>query len=376
MGVHEAFRKQHDELQQCVAGLCRNKNEFHIYHRHIRHSRSAIILFNLLIWYMLFRFAGVKTLSVFFALLIGMGGLYEFFFLRRIEDRILKPIAKLKNGVEEIAKGNYHVSIESDVRNEIGLLIDSFNEMAQKLQEGERIQAEYENNRKTLVANISHDLKTPITAIQGYIEALTDEKQVSPEDRSKYLKIIYNNAAYMNKLINDLFLFSRLDMQKLTLQFSRVLARSFFSDLMEEFALELKETGAEFIYTDEKAPDCSINVDRKRLHQVFRNIIDNAVKYGSAESLSLRIALYSLDDFVCLDIRDNGPGIHPDKLPHVFERFYRIDAERTKDFTSTGLGLAIAKELVEAHGGKISVASAANAGTCFTVMLPAAPHIV
>lgn len=291
-------------------------------------------------------FSGLGDVPVLFSI----GGFLEFFFLRKLESRIFTPIDKLKNGLGEIAKGNYNIKVERSARNQIGLLIDTFNEMSQKLQESERIKAEYEENRKMLIANISHDLKTPITSIQGYIEAIAEGNSVPPENINKYLKIIHNNTAYMNKLIDDLFLFSKLDMQKLEFQFVTVSVRPFVNDLMEKFKLELEERGIAFDYRDNLEEDCTFNIDRKRLHQVFVNIIGNAVKYGPEQGLSIRTGLYRLDDFVYVDIKDNGPGIPEDKLPHIFDRFYRIDSERTKDFMSTGLGLAIAKELVEAHG--------------------------
>jgi len=242
--------------------------------------------------------------------------------------------------------------------------------MANKLQESEKIKAEYEENRKKLIANISHDLKTPITSIQGYIEAITEGNSMPPEDLSRYLKIIYNNTVYINRLIDDLFLFSKLDMQKLEFQFVNVNVRSFVNDMMEEFKLEFEEKNIRFDYYDRLSEDYSFNVDGKRLNQVFRNIIGNAEKYGLEQNVFIRTELYKFNDFVCIDIKDNGPGIPEDKLIHIFDRFYRIDTERTKDFMSTGLGLAIAKELVEAHRGRITVSSVENEGTCFTVMLP------
>ena len=134
-----------------------------------------------------------------------------------MEKRIIIPIEKLKIGVDEIAKGNFNVKVEYNSPNDLGLLIFSFNEMTQKLYESEKIQMEYEENRKTLVANISHDLKTPITAIQGYIEALLDGSVKNEDDKKKYLQTILHNTVYTNKLIDDLFLFSKLDMQKLDL---------------------------------------------------------------------------------------------------------------------------------------------------------------
>jgi signal transduction histidine kinase len=283
---------------------------------------------------------------------------------------VFVPIERLKKGVEEIARGNYGVRVECDVFNDITLLVASFNDMAQKLQEGERIKSGYEENRRTLIANISHDLKTPITAIQGYIEAIMDRNDLSARNIEKYLQVIYRNTTYMNKLIDDLFLFSKLDLQKLDFNFESIAVNHFMRDLMEEFRVELEENAVDFSYVDRTARECLVRIDRKRIHQVFRNIIGNAVKYGPDSGLSINAAMYGQDKQVCIDIKDNGPGIPPDRLPYIFDRFYRLDDERTKDVMSTGLGLAIARELVEAHGGSISADSKEGRGSCFTIVLP------
>ncbi|MDF2615080.1 MAG: signal transduction histidine kinase [Clostridia bacterium] len=358
------------EFEKCLREFHKSKIELHRMHRHARISPPIILVFNLLIWYLVFKYAGIREVSIFFAVLFTTGGFFEFFFLRKLEKRILSPIGKLKAGIEEIAAGNYNVKVESETYNQISLLIDSFNEMARKLQESERIKAEYEENRKALIANISHDLKTPITSIQGYIEAITEGSISATEDLSRYLKIIHNNAAYINKLIDDLFFFSKLDMQKLEFEFVSVNVQAFMMDLMEEFKLELEEKNIKFDYVDNLRADYSFNIDRKRLHQVFRNIIGNAEKHGTSKGLAIEAEVSDIDGFAAIKIKDNGPGISKDKLPHIFERFYRIDTERTKDLMSTGLGLAIAKELIEAHGGQISVSSVEDEGSCFTVMLP------
>ncbi|MDP4183206.1 MAG: HAMP domain-containing sensor histidine kinase [Bacillota bacterium] len=368
--LHAEFHRQEYELRKRLREFRRSKSEFHKMHRHVRLSPFIILIFNLLIWYLIFKYAGIKTVSVIFATLMTLGGLFEFIFLRKIENRLLIPIDKLKNGVEEIAKGNYNVKIESNIQSEISLLIDSFNDMAQKLQESEKIKNEYEENRKNLIANISHDLKTPITSIQGYIEAITEGNAASSENINKYLKIIYNNTAYMNKLIDDLFLFSKLDMEKLEFQFVELSVKPFVSDLMEEFKIELEERNVQFEYIDNLDVECRFIIDRKRIHQVFKNIIGNALKYGPEQNLSIKAELNKKDGYARISIKDNGPGISEDKLPHIFERFYRIDTERTKDFISTGLGLAIAKELIESHKGIITASSKENEGTCFTIMIP------
>jgi len=243
-------------------------------------------------------------------------------------------------------------------------------EMADKLRESERINSEYEENRKTLIVNISHDLKTPMTSIQGYIEIILEGGITQPDKLQRYLQTIYNNSTYMNKLIDDLFLFSKLDMDKMDFNYESLQVRPFMEDLMTEFKFELEEKNYGFSYQDKMEKDCLISIDGKRVYQAIRNIIGNAVKYGPENNLQVTVELYEQGDFACLDIQDNGPGIPEDKLPYIFERFYRIDTERSKDFMSTGLGLAITKELVEAQGGKISVSSSGDVGTCFTVCLP------
>lgn len=344
--------------------------EFQRAHRHFRYFRPAAVLFNILVLYLLFNWGGFKGIGIFLAVIIVIKEIFQFLFLLRLEKRIFTPIEKLKLGVDEIAKGNYNVKVEYPFPNDLGLLIGSFNEMAQKLYESEKLQTEYEENRKTLVANISHDLKTPITAIQGYIEALLDGSIENKNVKDKYLNTIHHNTVYINKLIDDLFLFSKLDMQKLDFSYENVQIVSFMKDFMEEYKFDLEEKNIKFEYVTQLEHEYCVSLDGKRFHQAFNNIISNAVKHGPEHNLSIKITVYQRGDVICLDIKDNGPGICAEKLPYIFDRFYRIDAERKKDYVCTGLGLAIAQELIEAHGGEITVSSKENEGTCFTIMLP------
>lgn len=365
---HAVFSRIHDHFHR------HHHDRFYRYHSYFRYVRPGFVIFNLLILYLLFSWAGIKGVGIFFAVLLSIKEIIQFFFLLSLEKRIFKPIEQLRRGVDEIAKGNYNINIECTTPNDLGLLIASFNEMAHKLSESEKIKAVYEENRKTLLVNISHDLKTPITAIQGYIEAVLDETVTTTEHRRKYLQTIYRNTMYINKLIDDLFLFSKLDMQKLDFQYEQVNIGSFMDDLMQEYKFDLEERKIQFRYTAQLSHDCAVSLDRKRFRQALDNIINNAVKHGKESYLSIQVAMHRQGDCICIDIRDNGRGIPPDKLPFIFDRFYRIDPERTKDLTSTGLGLAITKELIKAHGGDITVTSEENKGTCFSILLPILPN--
>jgi signal transduction histidine kinase len=388
--IHESRYNEQVELQRqlhdletsldALHGSRRHRNpfernvDFKNYYKHIRRSRYIFLIANITLWTLIFVLSGpMRGLRVFIlvlALITTLSSVFDLLFLMGVNKRVLKPVENLKKGVDEIMKGNYTVVVDPYSHSEVSSLIDDFNGMARKLYEDEKLQDEYEQNRKLLIANISHDLKTPITSIQGYIEAIKDQREIPPEKMEKYLAIIRNNSQYMNRLIDDLFLFSKLDMQKLEFDFTDVDIRKYMGDLMEEFRLELSERKAGLSYTDELHDESIMRIDPKRFHQVVRNIIGNAVKYGPKEGLSIGARLYTQGGSVCLDVTDNGPGIPEDQLGHVFERFYRVDAERTKDTESTGLGLAIAKELVAAHGGSIAVANAEPAGTRFTITLP------
>lgn len=361
------IRKYHEKHQH---GHEKFHREFKVVHRYIRFFRPIAIILNLLVIYLLFKWIGAKAIGIFFIGIFIIKDIVQIYMLSRIEKKILKPIEKLKVGVEQISKGNYEIRIKDNIQNEIGALIDDFNNMAQKLEDSEKTKIQYEENRKDLIVNISHDLKTPITSITGYVEAILEGAVDSPDKINKYLRTVHSNISYINNLIDDLFLFSKLDMQKIDFHFEKVQIKSYLGDVMEEFKFTLGERGVACDYIDRVPEGIKVNMDGKRIYQVIRNIIDNAVKYGPEVGLTISTEILVQEEFVVINIKDNGPGIEDEKVKNIFDRFYRIDIERTKDLASTGLGLAIAKELVEAHGGKIFVSSVINEGSCFTVMLP------
>lgn len=350
------------EVQEIHANFRKKAQKF-------RYFRVIFLIVNLAIFYLLYHFFNVKIIFILLLVFTVMREVGNFLFHARLEKQILQPIDTLIEGVEQIAKGNYDTEIFHPTRNKIQALIVSFNNMAKKLKKSEELQKEYEENRKLLIANISHDLKTPITSIQGYMEAIMDG--VVPNDKlESYFKTISTNTEYMNRLIDDLFLFSKIDMDKLDYHFEEVPIGAFTSDLMEEFSFEFAENNLSFSYKNKLESDFLVLMDRKRIHQAVQNIIGNAKKYGDEHDLAVHCEMERKHDQIELRIKDNGAGIPSDKLPYIFNRFYRVEKERTKNLMSTGLGLAIAKELIKGHGGVINVQSVEGEGSCFTILLP------
>lgn len=286
----------------------------------------------------------------------------------RMRNNIIRPLEHLQKGVEEVAGGNYGYTIDEEVPSSISGLFDSFNKMSHQLQDGQIIKEKYERNRNELIAGISHDLKTPITSILGYVEGINEGVANTEEKMQTYMDIIYNNAKYTNQLIDDLFLFSKLDINQVNYQFSPVGVKDYFEDIFVEKKIDLEEQGHKVSYQIAVEDAMSMAIDPKMIYRVVANIIGNAVKYNDKDQLDLALKLTQIDgshNSVHISITDNGAGIEKEQLDHIFDVFYRVDASRNKDIGGSGLGLSISRQLVEAHGGMIWAESEIGEGTTF-----------
>lgn len=342
------------------------REEFKRYHRYVRFSPFIFLIFNIIVFYFAVYYFNIKLPIYILIMFLGIIMLKEIgaiIYSRKISKHVMRPIETLKEAVDEVSKGNYGVVVKSYPCNEMGELIEAFNEMSIKLKESEDIKNKYENNRKTLIANISHDLKTPITSIMGYVEGIQEGVANSPQKLSKYIDIIYHNANYTNKLIDDLFLFSKLDIQQVEFEFIETSIKAYMYDLMTELKIELGEKGYGIEYHDGLKEEKKLLFDRKRIRQVIINIINNAIKYNDKDEVKIICSLYHEDNGVKISIEDNGPGIEKENIDNIFEKFYRGDESRNKDIGGTGLGLAIAKELIKAHDGEIWCESHRGIGT-------------
>ncbi len=283
------------------------------------------------------------------------------FFMSR---SITKPLRVLVHATHQIKNGNLNFQVTSRSKDELGELTVAFEQMRFKLKESIEMQLQYEENRKELISSISHDLKTPITAIKGYVEGIVDGVADTPEKMDKYVKTIYTKATDMDRMIDDLFLFSKLDLKRMPFSFEKVDARKYFEDCIGEVQLDLekKGVGIELAAVELKA-DTQVRMDREKLKRVLMNIIDNSCKYMGHEAGKIAVSVRDGAGEILIGIRDNGKGISESELPYIFDRFYRADPSRNTATGGSGLGLAIVRQIVEGHGGRIWAESKLGEGT-------------
>lgn len=286
-----------------------------------------------------------------------------------VSKSIVKPLENLKNGANEIKEGNLDFQINNASKDEIGELSTAFEDMRVKLKESIEKQNRYENNRKELISSISHDLKTPVTAIKGYVEGIMDGVADTPEKMDRYIKTVYAKSKDMDKLIDELFLYSKLDLKKLPFNFEEVDINSYLQDSFEELQFDLEKKNISITLNLENNKPLVVLADREKLKRVITNIVDNSIKYMNKEENKIEINLIEEKNNVLLEFKDNGEGIEESQLPYIFDTFYRVDPSRNRARGGSGLGLSIAKEIIKEHGGEIWAESQLGEGTSifFTV---------
>jgi signal transduction histidine kinase len=276
--------------------------------------------------------------------------------------RILKPVTGLKAAATEISSGNLQCEILEDGDEEIKGLCHEFERMRVQLKDSIHMRMKYDDNRNMLVSSISHDLRTPLSSIKGYVEGILDGVANTPEKLESYLKTIYSKTEHIDGMIDDLLLYSKLDLNQLPFHFERTDILEYFKFNVSEIALELDKTNINIEIKSELDDIKYIMLDRERMRRVIVNIIDNSRKYMDKEHGRISVMLRQTNLSIIIEVRDNGAGIEKSELDKVFDRFYRADSARS-EADGSGLGLAIAKQIVEGHKGKIWVVSHGENGT-------------
>ncbi len=281
-----------------------------------------------------------------------------------VNQDIYKPIKELSSAMRKIAEGDFDYRLPDKQEGEIGHLHDNYEQMRLQLKENAEEKMQNEKKSKELVSNISHDLKTPITSIKGYVEGIMDGVADTPEKMDKYIKTIYNKANDMDRLINELTTYSGIDSNKIPYHFHVLNIADYFQDCVEEVGLDLEQKDIQLNYTNLAPADTCIVADPEQLKKVINNIISNSVKYMGHDKGIIDIRILDEGESVRIEIEDNGKGIAAKDIGNIFERFYRTDSSRNSLQGGSGIGLSIVKKIIEDHGGYVWATSKEGEGTC------------
>jgi len=282
---------------------------------------------------------------------------------------ISAPLKKLTEATQHIKVGDLDFALEVQGNDEFNNLFQDFEEMRQQLRENSEEKIKFDRENKELISNISHDLKTPITAVKGYVEGIMDGVADTPEKMDKYIRTIYNKSNEMDRLINELTFYSKIDTNRIPYTFTKINVTDYFDDCIEEVGLELESQNIELSYFNYADKDTLVIADAEQLKRVINNIISNSVKYLDKPKGYISIRVKDVGDFIQVEIEDNGRGIAAKDLPSIFYRFYRTDASRNSSQGGSGIGLSIVKKIIEDHGGKIWASSKLGAGTVMFFVL-------
>ncbi len=270
-----------------------------------------------------------------------------------IYQSILRPINTLHAATYAMKQGNLDFSIKGDPEDEIGRLCIDFEEMRIRLKELIDVRLKYEADTKELISNISHDIKTPLTAIKGYAEGIIDGVADTDEKMEKYLKTIYTKAYDISLLVDELAFYSKIDCNTIPYSFKNININDYFNDCIDEINLDLEVKNIKLAYVNEVNKELKVEADAEQLKRVINNIIGNSVKYINHKNGLIRIKIKDNKEYVLISIEDNGEGVQDKDLPLIFERFYRADESRNSQKGGSGIGLAIVKKIIEDHGGQV-----------------------
>jgi two-component system phosphate regulon sensor histidine kinase PhoR len=285
-----------------------------------------------------------------------------------VSRSITLPIRQVKETARQIARGDFSKRVRIKSKGELGELAESLNTMADELQQKMENLNRLDRIRTDFVANVSHELKTPLTLIKGYIETLQNKAINDKEKSAKFISIIKEHSDRLGYIIDDLLSLSEIELSRDCVNKTKLDLK----EVIDEISLGFEQALAEkhqSLTVSTQGDDFSIQADRNKIEQVFANLIDNSIKY-TKESGRIEISLYEQAQTVCVNIQDNGIGIPKEHRDRVFERFYRVDKARSRELGGTGLGLSIVKHIVLAHNGIIAIESEPNKGTKVSVTFP------
>lgn len=283
-----------------------------------------------------------------------------------LQEKSIRYIDQISAAMQVISEGDLNTMVEIIGDDEFSGMAANLNKMVEEIRELMEKERESERTKNELITNVAHDLRTPLTSIIGYLELLSGSAAIPYEMQKKYIDITYTKAKRLEKLIEDLFGFTKLNYGKISMKIGNVDIIKLLSQLLEEFYPNFAEKSLSY-ELQSNVPVKTISADGNLLARLFDNLVGNAIKYG-ADGKRILVRVHASDQIVTVSVTNYGYVIPKDELPMIFDKFYRVEQSRSINTGGTGLGLAIAKNIVEMHGGTIGVTSDLN-GTVFTVRL-------
>lgn len=283
-----------------------------------------------------------------------------------LQEKSLKYISRISDAMQNISEGDLNTSVEVEGDDEFSTMAANLNKMVEDLKDLMDREREAERTKNELITNVAHDLRTPLTSIIGYLELLSGPTELPEEVKNKYINIAYVKTKRLEKLIEDLFGFTKLNYGKMSMHVASVDVVKLLSQLLEEFYPNFVDKNLSYEFQS-NVPARVIMADGNLLARLFDNLINNAIKYG-ADGKRVLVKLNADDEIVTVQVINYGYVIPADELPLIFNKFYRVEQSRSTNTGGTGLGLAISKNIVDMHGGTIDVSSDLS-GTVFTVKL-------
>lgn len=278
-----------------------------------------------------------------------------------LSRNIIQPVLKLNEHIRLVKEGNLDDEILIDRKDEIGELAESFESMRVSLKKARKKEQDYFKNRQELMAGMSHDLKTPLTSIKGYVKGIEDGVADTPEKLERYTSVIQYSVSRLEHMIDDLFMYSKLDLEETDFKFTKVSLESFLKDIVTEYTPDLSDS--QHINFKAEESEHIVSADREQLYRALSNVIDNAIKYSNPENTEINISLLGEGDYSVIKIRDNGTGIEEKDINNIFDSFYRADQSRNSNTGGSGLGLSIVKRIIDKHDGEVNVISKKEEGT-------------
>lgn len=286
----------------------------------------------------------------------------------RLTGRLTATLKTLRQAADNLREGDLDFQIMACDEKELDELSQSLESVRQRLKTAAVAEATAQEERGLLMANLSHDLRTPITAIKGYVEGIQDGIANTPEKQRHYLDIVYHKSLLLEKLVRNMSDFSEYELGRMQYHFEYVEMSPFLQDLSEEYQADVGRNGMSFTSQIPRG-HYVVTADRSKLKRVLDNLISNAIKYGRPQG-EIALVAEEYEKGLVIQVSDNGKGISTQALRHVFDSFFRADSARTSSVPGSGLGLAICRSIVDSHHGKIWLTSEEGEGTRAFIYLP------